>query len=107
MVKLEPDAAQAIRSFLTEKGFNRPLRIDLHSSGCCDPALGLSVDCVRESDLVEELDDLTFVISPAIHELVGEVTISYVDDAGTKGFVLTSVKPVSEWDGVGVGDIKL
>jgi Fe-S cluster assembly iron-binding protein IscA len=107
MVKLEPDAARAIRSFLREKGLNRPIRIDLRSSGCCDPVLGLSVDSTRESDLIEKLDELTFVISPEIHELVGEVTISYVDDAGTKGFVLTSVKPVSEWDGVGAGDIRL
>jgi iron-sulfur cluster insertion protein len=107
MVKLEPGAAQAIRSFLAEKGLNQPIRIDLRSSGCCDPVLSLSVDAVRESDLIERLDDLTFVISPQIHELVGEVTIAYVDDAGRKGFILTSIKPVSEWDGVGACDIRL
>jgi iron-sulfur cluster insertion protein len=107
MVKLEPGAAQAIRSFLAEKGLNQPIRIDLRSSGCCDPVLSLSVDAVRESDLIERLDDLMFVISPQIHELVGEVTIAYVDDSGRKGFILTSIKPVSEWDGVGACDIRL
>ncbi len=107
MVRLEPGAAHAIRSFLAEKGLKRPIRIDLQSSGCCDPALGLSVDTVRESDLIQELDDLTFAISPEIYRLVGEITIAYVDDIGRKGFVLTSINPVSEWDGVGVGDIRL
>ena len=107
MVRLEPGASQAIRSFLAEKGIQGPIRIDLQSSGCCDPSLGLSVDTIRESDLIQELDDLTFVISPETHRLVGEVTISYVDDAGGKGFFLTSTRPVSEWDGFGPSSITL
>lgn len=107
MVKLEPGAGQAIRSFLAEKGCKRPIRIDLQSSGCCDPSLGLSVDTIRESDLTRELDGLTFVISSEIHQLVGEVTISYVDDIEKKGFVLTSIKPVSEWDGFATCGIKV
>jgi Fe-S cluster assembly iron-binding protein IscA len=65
------------------------------------------VDTVRESDLVEEVDGLTFVISPETHQLVGEVRIACVDDAGRKGFVLTSSKPISEWDGFATGSIKM
>ncbi len=106
MVKLKAGAGQAIRSFLAEKGLKRPIRIDLQSSGCCDASLGLSVDTVRESDLIQELDGLTFVVSPETHQLVGEVTISYVEDIGRRGFVLTSTKPVSEWDGFGVSSIR-
>ena len=107
MVRLEPGADQAIRSFLAEKGVQGPLRIDLQSSGCCDPSLGLRVDTIHESDLIQELDGLTFVISPETHRLVGEVTISYADDAGRKGFFLTSTRPVSEWDGFGPSSITL
>jgi Fe-S cluster assembly iron-binding protein IscA len=107
MVKLEATARQAIRAFLSEKGFQRPLRIDLQSSGCCDPSLCLSVDDIRESDLIQEVDGLTFVIGPETHELVGEVTISFSDDTGRKGFVLTSRKPVSEWDGFAVSVIRI
>jgi Fe-S cluster assembly iron-binding protein IscA len=106
MVKLEATASQAIRLFLAEKGFQRPLRIDLQSGGCCDPSLCLNVDAIRESDLTQEVDGLTFVISPEIHELVGEVTISLADEIGRKGFVLTSRKPVSEWDGLAVSTIR-
>ena len=61
--------------------------------------LTLAVDKVRDSDLVEELDGVTFVMSPETYELVGEVTISYTDDGGREGFLLTSSKPLSEWDG--------
>lgn len=60
-----------------------------------------------ETDLKLELDGLTLVINPETYQLVGEVTISYVDEMGRKGFVLTSSKPVGEWDGFGITDIKI
>jgi Fe-S cluster assembly iron-binding protein IscA len=107
MVQLAPGASQAIKSFLAEKGCQGPIRIDLHSTGCCDASLGLSIDTIRAADLVQEVDGLQFVMSPETHRLVGEVTISYVDDKGRKGFVLTSSKPVSEWDGFGVCSISI
>jgi len=65
------------------------------------------VDTALETDLAVELDDLTFVINREIHQVVGEVTISYVDEVGRKGFILTSSKPVSEWDGFSVSDIRI
>ena len=76
LVTLEPGVGQAIRSSLAEAGVHGPVRIEIQFSGCCDPSLGLMVDKVRESDLVEELDGLTFVVSPETHQLVGEVAIS-------------------------------
>jgi Fe-S cluster assembly iron-binding protein IscA len=107
LVTLGPGAGQAIKSLLSEGGIQGPIRIEIQSTGCCDPSLGLIVDTVRESDLVEELDGLTFVISPETHQLVGEVRISYTDDAGRKGFVLTSSKPLSEWDGFATRSITM
>ena len=107
LVTLEPDAGQAIKSLLSERGIRGPVRIEIQSTGCCDSSLELSVDTVRECDLVEELDGLTFVISPETHELVGEVRISYTDDAGRKGFILTSSNPLSEWDGFATRSIRM
>jgi Fe-S cluster assembly iron-binding protein IscA len=107
MIQLEPGAGQAIKSFLAEKGSRGPIRIDLNSTGCCDASLGLSVDTVRAADLVQEVDGLQFVMSPETYQLVGEVTISFVDERGKKGFVLFSSKPVSEWDGFGVCSIRV
>ncbi len=107
MVQLEPGAGQAIRAFLAEQGCQGPIRIDLNSTGCCDVSLGLSVDQLRPSDLVEEVDGLQLVMSPETYQLVGEVTISFVDEEGKRGFVLFSSKPVSEWDGFGVCTIRV
>jgi len=55
-----------------------------------------------EPDLIEDVNGLTFVIDPEVYQLVGNITISYVDEIGRKGFILTSDKPLSEWDGLGV-----
>jgi iron-sulfur cluster assembly protein len=107
VITLEPGAGQAIKSFLAEKGCRGPIRIDLNSTGCCDVSLGLSVGEMRASDLIEEMDGLQFVMSPETYQLVGDVAISYVDEMGRKGFVLTSNKPVSEWDGFGVCSIRV
>jgi Fe-S cluster assembly iron-binding protein IscA len=100
LVELNPAASQAIKSLLSERGAQKPIRIELISAGCCDPSLGLRLDTIHESDLVEEVDGLTFVIDPETHELAGEVRISCSDDAEREVFVLTSSKPVSEWDGL-------
>ena len=70
MIKLEPDAAQAIKAVLTERESNGPIRIELKFTGCCDPSLGLSVDAAVESDLIQVLDGLTFVIRGR-HRLYG------------------------------------
>jgi Fe-S cluster assembly iron-binding protein IscA len=107
MIQLEPGAGQAIKSFLSEKGSRGPIRIDLHSTGCCDASLGLSVDTIRADDLVQEVDGLQFVMGPETYQLVGEVTISSVDERGEKGFKLFSSKPVSEWAGFGVCTIEI
>ena len=106
VIKLERGAGRAISSFMKEKNINRPLRISLNFSGCCDASLGLCVDDACESDMVFETGGMTLVISPETYELTGKITVSYVNEPGRKGFIIKSSKPVSEWEGFGVSDIK-
>ena len=107
IINLETGASQAIKSFLADKGIQKPVRIDLNFDGCCDSSLCLRIDAIAETDLTTEIDGLTLVINPEIHELTGEVTVSYVNEMERKGFRLTSSKLLGEWDGFGVSDIKL
>jgi Fe-S cluster assembly iron-binding protein IscA len=107
MIKVEPNEVQIIKSFLSEKGLQQTIRIDLHFSGCCDPSLLLRADTVSESDLTQVVDGLTFIIDPETYQLVGEVMITYVNEVGKKGFVLSSSNPVSEWEGFYATDIKI
>jgi Fe-S cluster assembly iron-binding protein IscA len=106
LVNLASGAGETIRRLLAGKDLNRPVRIDLHSTGCCDASLGLCLDEVRKDDLMQEADGLTFVITPEVHKLAGQVTITCADDKDKPGFVLTSTKPISEWQGLGVCHIR-
>ena len=107
MISLKSGAGEAIGAFLNERGVKGAIRIDLESSGCCDPSLTLSVDHIREDDLVANIEGLVFLINPDIYRLVGDVTISYVEEKGSKGFVITSRRPVSEWGGFGLCHIRV
>ena len=106
-IKLEPQATEKIKTFIKDNGVNAPLRIDLQSTGCCDPSLGICVDRAREDDMICERDGLKFLISSSVHQTVGDVTIGYSADAVSKGYVLTSSRPLSEWEGFGLCDIKI
>ena len=105
MITLAPGAGEAIKAFLAEKKCQGPVRIDLHSTGCCDVSLGLSVGLRRDADMIEEVDGLQFAMSPETYQLVGAVTISY--DGEKRGFVLTASRPVSEWEGFGACTIEI
>ena len=106
-IKLEPGVSQVIKSFLADKGIQKPVRIDLNFSGCCDSSLCLRPDNILETDFVLETDGLTLVISPEIYELTGEVTVFYVEEVDRKGFRLISSQPVGEWTGFGITEIKI
>jgi len=107
MIFVKPEALRAIRSILAGEGSLGPVRVELKFAGCCDPSLGLGLDVRRDSDLVEEIEGITFSIDPRVYEQVGEVTVAHVDRPGQSGFVLTSTKPVSEWEGFGVTQMRV
>jgi len=107
MVQLAAGAGPAINSILATRGIRKPIRIDLHSTGCCDSSLCLCVDDLRDDDLKEQVENLIFIISPEIYDLVGEVKISLSAEKGKDGFVLSSSKPLNEWEGFGVCQLQV
>ncbi len=108
MIYLKPGAAGAIKSFLAQHGIeDHVLRIDIRSTGCCDPSLALVADKIGQSDLVQKIEGITLVIRDEIYRQVGTVTISHTNEPGNRGFVLTAEKPLSEWEGFGVTNIQI
>jgi Fe-S cluster assembly iron-binding protein IscA len=99
LINLDQPAIESIRKELQKKGLPLTLRIEIRSTGCCDASLSLVSNTAEESDLIESVEDLTIRMSPSTYELMGTVSISYVDNAQKKGFVLTSSKPLNEWEG--------
>lgn len=106
IIKLDQSAYLQIISELVGKKLPPSIRIEICSTGCCDASLGLRVDTPTATDLVEENGVLKFLISPEVYALVGDVSISYVEETGRKGFVLTSRHSLNEWEGFGVCEIK-
>ncbi|MBU2548648.1 MAG: hypothetical protein KKB20_09580 [Proteobacteria bacterium] len=102
MILLQADAADAIKAHAAAENIQRPLRVQLRTSGCCDPALALVFDEPGESDLSVERFGLTFLMDAELHQTVGEVTITRVREGDRDGFILASSRPLSEWDGFNV-----
>jgi Fe-S cluster assembly iron-binding protein IscA len=105
-VHLNPETVRELRSFLIAQQIQKPIRIDLSFKGCCDATLELRVDHVQEHDIRIDIKGLTFVMSQEVYKLTGEVTISHVNEKDRKGFRVSSIKPVSEWGGLGVCQIQ-
>jgi len=106
-VTLGPGTSQAILTFLAGKGLDKLVRIDLGFTGCCDASLSLSAGAAHEGDMVVETEGLTFSLSPDTYELSGDITVNHIAGPGKEGFSVTSSKPISEWDGFGVCNIKI
>jgi Fe-S cluster assembly iron-binding protein IscA len=100
-----PGSARSIKILLAEKGASGVVRIEIRSTGCCDASLGLRVDSVRESDIVQEEEGVTFVVDRETHNLVGQITISCAEGPGRTGFIITSSTPLNEWTGFGTCDL--
>jgi Fe-S cluster assembly iron-binding protein IscA len=107
IIKLDPGVSQAITLFLKENNIRHPLRLDLNFTGCCDASLCLRPDEPGDDDLILEIEDLIFIIHPEVYKLTGEITILYLEETRRKGFVIKSSKPLSEWEGFGLTQIKI
>jgi Fe-S cluster assembly iron-binding protein IscA len=108
MIKLDPIACTAIKETLSAKGLPLCVRIEIQSTGCCDASLGMAADDAAEaSDMIEEMDGLTMFMCPALYALVGDVSISCVDDSRRDEFILVSEKPLNEWAGFGRCAVRL
>ncbi|MEW6261834.1 MAG: hypothetical protein AB1641_02045 [Thermodesulfobacteriota bacterium] len=102
MIRLEPLAGERIKRFMAARGLSGPVRVQLRSAGCCDPALSLVFDDVRPGDLTQEIGGLMFIMEPDVYRLTGEVGLNLADDPTGAGFVLTPANPLTEWDGFAV-----
>ncbi|SDP54025.1 HesB-like protein [Clostridium gasigenes] len=89
------------KSFLDENDIkDYTIRINLGGFGCSGPAFNIAVDEVKEGDVVEKINDITFVIeSKLIDEFGGFKLLSSEENEG-RGL---SLKPIIESEGGGCG----
>jgi Fe-S cluster assembly iron-binding protein IscA len=106
MVTIDPVTIGVIISLLHEKRLPMAICIEIRSSGCCDSSLGIAAGTPGENDIVQTLEDLTVAIDQNVRNLVGDITISWVDEKDRKGFMIHSEKPLNEWAGFTPGSIR-
>jgi Fe-S cluster assembly iron-binding protein IscA len=107
VVTIDPKACAAITETLSGKGLPFCLRIEIRSTGCCDASLGMMPDTVEPTDRITKIGILTFIMRPALHDLVGAVSISCAEDGGKDEFIIVSEKPLNEWAGFGRCPVRL
>jgi Fe-S cluster assembly iron-binding protein IscA len=99
MITCEERALDALKEELLRQRSAGPVRIELRFTGCCDASLGLGVDSARDGDLVQEIAGVRFVVSPEVFETTGDISVAYCDEVDRRGFILSSARAVSEWQG--------
>jgi Fe-S cluster assembly iron-binding protein IscA len=99
MITCEARALEAVKAELFRQGSAGPVRMELRFTGCCDASLGLRVDSARDGDLLQEIAGVTFVVSPEVFETAGDISVGYCDETSRRGFILSSARAVSEWQG--------
>lgn len=99
MIACEARALAAVKDELARQGSAGPVRIELRFAGCCDASIGLRIGSADDGDLTQDIGGVTFVVSPEVFETAGDISVGYCDEAGRRGFILRSERPVSEWQG--------
>ncbi len=107
IIFIDPDAYQEIKAILVERRLPLSVRIEIRSTGCCDASLAIAAGDAEPDDIMEEMDGLQVRVAPSIHELVGNISVSYITDSDQQGFMISSEKPLNEWVGFATSCIRL
>ena len=82
------------------------MRLEVRTSGCCEPILAASFGEVREGDLVETIDDLQITVEPDTYRITGEICIEPAEEGFPPFVKLIPTQPLSEWSGFIVTSIE-
>lgn len=99
MITLTENAKQAINQQVGNTKQTH-LRIRLQSSGCCDPVLALLIDEPASGDHQIVLDGISLLVDEHTADTCGRINIDYSEKSWAQGFIITSEKPLSEWQGM-------
>ncbi|WP_281975074.1 iron-sulfur cluster biosynthesis family protein [Halobacillus litoralis] len=78
-MKITEEAKQTLEKLIEENGAEG-LRIQSVSGGCCGPQIGLSLEAAKESDYIQEINDIRVAIDQQVKGLVDEITLDKKED---------------------------
>jgi iron-sulfur cluster insertion protein len=96
-ILISEDAYNEFKAFLDENEVeNYSIRINLAGFGCSGPAFNISVDDVKEGDLTQKVQDITFVVEEKLVDEFGGFKLLSTEENEGRGL---SLKPVIEAEG--------
>ncbi|GAA0750704.1 MULTISPECIES: HesB-like protein [Clostridium] len=94
---ISEEAYNEFKSFLDENEVdNYSIRINLAGFGCSGPAFNISVDDVKEGDVTQKVNDITFVVEEKLVDEFGGFKLLSTEENEGRGL---SLKPVIETEG--------
>lgn len=78
------------RTIETQSDRPANVRIFLAGHGCSGPSLGLALDEIKDTDLIDESGELKFIMDKDVYEQMGEVKVEFVGN----GYHVSSVNEV-------------
>ncbi|HEY5525676.1 MAG TPA: HesB-like protein [Clostridium sp.] len=100
-VTMSEDAYKEFKAFLDEsKVESYNIRINLAGQSCSGPAFNISVSEVKEEDVTEVINDITFITEKTLIDEFGGFLILSEEENEGKGL---SLKPVIQSDDSGCG----
>jgi iron-sulfur cluster insertion protein len=78
------------RTIETQSDRPANVRIFLAGHGCSGPSLGLALDEIKDTDLIDESGELKFIMDKDVYEQMGEVKVEFVGN----GYHVASVNEV-------------
>ena len=96
-ILISEDAYNEFKAFLDENEVeNYSIRINLAGFGCSGPAFNISVDDVKEGDLTQKVQDITFVVEEKLVDEFGGFKLLSTEENEGRGL---SLKPLIEAEG--------
>ena len=96
-ILISEDAYNEFKAFLDENEVeNYSIRINLAGFGCSGPAFNISVDDVKEGDLTQKVQDITFVVEEKLVDEFGGFKLLSTEENEGRGL---SLKPIIEAEG--------
>ena len=66
------------------------VRVFVAGYGCSGPSLGLALDEVKDSDLIDESNEVKFIMDKEVYDTMGEIKVEFVGN----GFYVAPVNQV-------------
>lgn len=96
-ITISTPAYEEFKGFLDENDIdNYNIRINLAGYGCSGPVFNISVDESHENDVVEKVNDITFLVEPNLVDEFGGFIILSTEENDGRGL---SLRPIIEPEG--------